>query len=403
MGHDGCDLRQGRRADAASPAPYRELSADTVGAFAARFLDGTVAETREVGDGNLNRVFRVSSATSSVIVKQALPYLKVAGRQWLLTRERAHIEADALAVHGQLAPALVPRVLHFDQALSAIVFEDLRDYRSWRDLLVDSQPSPGAAEQAGRYCADVLLGTSDLAVPLRQRDSLRRRFTYSELCWLTEDLVFTAPYVDSPSNRYDEALTGLAEEIRGDLGLRLAVAELRAAFITRADALVHGDLHSGSVLIRGDEVRIIDQEFAFFGPFGFDPGLLLANLALSHIAHEAAGDVGFSRLVASYARAYWDAFADQCGQLWRQDPAELTGFLGAVLADAARFAGVEMIRRIVGLAHARDIDSLRPPARLQAQQRAVACGRALVTGPECTSIDELWQCATEEGIDAKAH
>jgi 5-methylthioribose kinase len=382
---------------------YRELSVGTVGEFAARFVGGDVRSADEVGDGNLNAVFRVRGLRSSVIVKQALPYLKVAGRQWPLTRERAHIEADAVAVHSRFAPGLLPRVLHFDQALSAIVFEDLVGYRSWRDVLVDGQPSAGVAGQVGRYSADVLLGTSDLVEPLAERDRLRQRFSYSDLCRVTEDLVFTAPYTGAASNHYDDELTGLVRELQQDAALRRAVADLHAAFRTRTQALIHGDLHSGSVLVRDNSARVIDLEFAFFGPFGFDPGLMLANLALSHIAHEVAGDVGFCRDVDGYAREYWGAFAGQCARLWRREAKACRQFLSSVLADAARFAGLEMIRRIVGLAHARDIDELPRPGRLPAERQAVACGRALITGAECTSIDELWQRATKEGSSEKAH
>ena len=57
-----------------------------------------------------------------------------------------------------------------------------------------------------------------------------------------------------------------------------------------------------------------------------------------------------------------------------------------------------MIRRIVGLAHVQDIDSLPQPARLRAQQHAVSCGRTLITGPVCHGIDEFWLRATKEGM-----
>ena len=46
---------------------------------------------REVGDGNLNQVFIVQSRSpdgtpnGSVVLKQALPYLRVAGESWPLT------------------------------------------------------------------------------------------------------------------------------------------------------------------------------------------------------------------------------------------------------------------------------------------------------------------------------
>ena len=83
--------------------------------------------------------------------------------------------------------------------------------------------SPG---QVGWYSASVLLGTSDLIRPLDRRDQLRHRFSYSELCLVTEDLVFTAPFTGAASNRYDAELTGLVRALRRDRVLRMAVSQL---------------------------------------------------------------------------------------------------------------------------------------------------------------------------------
>jgi 5-methylthioribose kinase len=377
-------------------AGYQELDTTTVAAFAAPFLPGPAQSAAEVGDGNLNRVFRVRSADASVVVKQAVPYLKAAGEAWPLTRDRARTERDALVEHGKLAPGAVPGIIHFDEERSALVLEDLAGHQSWRELLIAGQFTPGVAAAVGEYCARVLLGTSDLLLPSRERKLLRGRFPYSELCLVTEDLVFTAPYTDAESNRYDAELAETAQSLRTDRALRMAVAELRFAFKTSDEALIHGDLHSGSVFVGQHGVRIIDLEFAFFGPFGFDPGLLLANLAMSYLAHEARGHDAFCAAVAGYAGEFWAAFADSCRRLW--DPAEpwYHRFLAVTLADAARYAGLEMIRRMVGLAHVKDVDELPQPARLTAQQHIVAGGRALILGSRCTSFDELWSRAVQE-------
>ncbi|TIP93966.1 MAG: S-methyl-5-thioribose kinase, partial [Mesorhizobium sp.] len=44
-----------------------------------------------------------------------------------------------------------------------------------------------------------------------------------------------------------------------------------------AETLLHGDLHSGSIMVTDSETRMIDPEFAFYGPMAFDVGMLLAN------------------------------------------------------------------------------------------------------------------------------
>jgi len=375
---------------------YVPLDVRSVLEFAEPFLEGEPVEASEIGDGNLNLVFRVRSDRASVIVKQALPYLRIAGDGWPLTRHRARIEADAIEVHEKLAPGLLPRTIHFDTVMSALVFEDLSEHITWREALIAAQPVEGVAETVGRYCAAVILGTSDVLLPSRQCKMLRRDFVYSELCLVTEDLIFTAPYLNAPSNRYDPEIADAAEALRHDQALRSAAAEMRFSFKTRDEALIHGDLHTGSVMTRPGDTRVIDLEFAFFGPFGFDPGVLLANLALSGLAHDAAGNHVFSAIVDQYAQQYWAALAEEIKRLWNPSEPWHARFLSRFLRDAGRFAGMEMIRRIVGLAHAKDIDSLAQPARAVAQHRAIGGGRALMLGNPVHTFEDLWQRAVGE-------
>jgi len=378
-------------------AGYRALDEDSVLSVAAPFAGDGPLTAAEVGDGNLNLVFRVSGAASSVIVKQALPYLRVAGEAWPLTRHRADIEWAALDVHSKLAPGLLPEVLAFDESLSALVLEDLAGYSTWRDALIGGRDIPGVAAEVGAYCARVLLGTSASGLQQAERSALQARFGYSELCGLTENLVFTAPYTDSPTNRYDEQAAHLALAVRRDRSLRSAAAELRFGFKTRGEALIHGDLHSGSVMVDpGGKTKIIDLEFAFFGPAGFDIGLLLANLAFARLAHEERGNHAYCRVIDGYAESFWCTFTDESRRLWSPGERWHDQFLATVTADAARFAGLEMIRRVVGLAHVKDIDSLPPSQRLGAQERAVGGGRALLLGADCTTFGALWRRAIEE-------
>ena len=93
----------------------------------------------EVGDGNLNLVFIVRNEADleeSVILKQALPYLRVAGDSWPLTRERMRYETQALLKHNELAPGLAPAVYDFDREMSLVVMEYLRNHEIMRKGLV---------------------------------------------------------------------------------------------------------------------------------------------------------------------------------------------------------------------------------------------------------------------------
>src|ERR1700730_2196363 len=80
---------------------------------------------REVGDGNLNAVYIVAGEGGSLIVKQALPYLRLVGEAWPLPLERSYFEYLALTEETAHAGHLVPRIHHFDKAMAAIVMEYL--------------------------------------------------------------------------------------------------------------------------------------------------------------------------------------------------------------------------------------------------------------------------------------
>jgi len=74
------------------------------------FAPEAVLTTREVGDGNLNLVFIVKEEATgkSVVVKQALPYVRVVGESWPLSIDRTIFEANALEIQSKLAKGLVP-------------------------------------------------------------------------------------------------------------------------------------------------------------------------------------------------------------------------------------------------------------------------------------------------------
>jgi 5-methylthioribose kinase len=350
----------------------------------------------EIGDGNLNLIFRVCDrADRSVIVKQALPYLRIVGESWPLTLERARIEADALELQNRLTPGLVPKLLGYDADRKAIVMEDLRSFEVWRTGLNAQRRYPRAAADVGRFCGHMFMRTSNLLCEPGEWKHLLARSVNPELCAITEDLVFTAPYIDAPSNDIEAHLTEEAAALRTDTELLEAAAALRHQFRTRAEALIHGDLHTGSVMVAPDGTRVIDPEFAFMGPMGFDSGAVLGNLAIACIAHQAQGHHRFAATVADDALAFWGTLADTIAELWPRDEPWHDRFMAGLLTDSAHYAGAKMIRRIVGLAHVSDITGITDPdVRRDAQVAVLRGGRALVCAPEVAGIDDLWKLAT---------
>jgi 5-methylthioribose kinase len=115
----------------------------------------------------------------------------------------------------------------------------------------------------------------------------------------------------------------------------------------------------------GAECRVIDPEFCYYGPVGFDIGALIGNY-LAARARAAVLDrpAEFQQWLADMAEETWDAFAAEMRRLWpgRLDKTWTDGFLDAWLAqvqkDSIGFAGCKANRRIIGLAKVTDIQEL---------------------------------------------
>jgi 5-methylthioribose kinase len=361
---------------------------------------------REIGDGNLNLVFHVSQPSSggSLIVKQALPYAKVVGESWPLSLDRARIESEALILQERLAAGLVPKVYHTDHELALTIMEDLSSHVIMRQGLIDGGVYPKFAEDISDFLAKTLFFTSDLGMNQQEKKLLARSFANPDLCKITEDLIFDHPYANADTNSFDPHLQTDAERLWSDSELHLEVAILREKFLTHAQSLLHGDLHTGSIFITPESTKVIDPEFAYFGPIGFDVGAVLANLLLHYASQEhwSADDVARAerrQYLITTIREIWVGFERKFRALWDEHGtdriAKTAGYqdfyLGNLLQDTAGFTGAKIVRRIVGLAHVADIDRIPEPAvRAQAQRLALAIGTSLIKrNRQITSIEQL--------------
>lgn len=354
-------------------------------------------ECREIGDGNLNYVFKITEVETGkgVIVKQALPYAKVVGESWPLTLKRATIEANALKKHGEFVPDLVPKVYASDENLAITIMEDLSHLTIARGGLINGEAYPKLSGDIGEYLARTLFYTSDLALHPFEKKALAVEFSNPELCKITEDLVFTDPFFDHDTNDFEPELREAVEEIWNNNELRLEAAKLKKSFTTEAEALLHGDLHSGSVFASETETKVIDPEFAFYGPIGFDIGLFIGNLAFQVIVREGEK----REQVLAHIENTWNVFTSVFSELWEKDSVEpfakVPGYKEAyfqkVFSDTLGFAGCELIRRTIGLSHVKDLDGIEDSEqRISAKKKTLATGSALILKRnEFTTIEEV--------------
>ena len=244
----------------------------------------------EIGDGNLNFVFRVARADDpkrSGILKQAVPYLRVEGEGWPLSRDRILFETRALRVYNDLVPQFVPEILHDDAEMSVLVMQDLGAVQVLRYPMIEGVEFPGLGTDIGKFLGETLFKTSTLGMESIARRRLMQDFNLNdELCKLTEEFIFTFPYVDHPSNYKNSPTNAHALNVfRNDPEYLKRILRFKELFLTKSDALLHGDLHTGSLMVEQNETYVIDVEFAFFGPFGFDDGKIIAKFLMAYTSH----------------------------------------------------------------------------------------------------------------------
>lgn len=372
---------------------YRILETDDIPGYLherGHWEDVAGIRVREVSDGNMNRVFLASSAdgTRSLAVKQALPWVRVAGPSWPMSPDRADAEARAYAQLARVAPEEIPAIHGYDPENHALVMEDMSDLEVLRTLLNEGASyGPHTSARIGELLARLSFATSDFGMPSAERKALIAASVSPELCKITEDVVLSEPYVEHEHNHWHDGVDDLAKAFRADTRLRTEVADLRHTFMTSAQALLHGDLHTGSIMVGEREgtpvVRVFDPEFSFVGPIGFDLGLYWANALVSE---ERARALGRLTDHADQLRLSWEAFEAEFRRLWPTrvdtffDDAYLERFLRRVWTESLGYAGTEIIRRIIGFAHLTDLTTLEDP--VEASRRSLLIGRELIVGRE---------------------
>jgi 5-methylthioribose kinase len=368
---------------------YRILETDDIPGYLherGHWEDVSDIHVREVSDGNMNRVFLASSedGTRSLAVKQALPWVRVAGPSWPMNPDRADAEARAYEQIAKVAPDKIPAIHGYDPENYALVMEDMSDLEVLRTLLNEGAPyGPHTSARIGELVARLSFTTGDFGMPSAERKALIAASVSPELCKITEDVVLSEPYIEHEHNHWHEGLDDLAAEFRADERLRTEVADLRHTFMSSAQALLHGDLHTGSIMVGTREgapvVRVFDPEFSFVGPIGFDLGLYWANALVSE---ERARALGTLTDHGDQLRLSWEAFETEFRRLWPTrvdtffDNAYLDRFLHRVWTESVGYAGTEVIRRIIGFAHLTDLTTLPDPA--PASRRALLLGRELI-------------------------
>ena len=154
-------------------------------------------------------------------------------------------------------------------------------------------------------------------------------------------------------------------------------------------ALIHGDLHTGSIFANLTGIKVIDPEFAFYGPMGYDVGNVIGNLIFAWANKLCTGpeDTAFLKWIHQAVAEVFDRFRAALEQeydrrvtlpLYRQE-AFRKQYIDQIMADSLGYAGTELIRRTVGDSKVLEVTSVTDPeTRKTLDMLLIDTGAALI-------------------------
>ncbi len=271
------------------------------------------------GAGNMNYTLRLHTNQRTFIIKQAREYVEKYP-QVPAPRERAIIEGQfyRFVQKNDLLKSFMPSLLGTDSENTILLLEDLGSSSDYTYL----------------YKKGFDIAIEDLMLLCKFAVQLHHSFTHTETAQrisnramrqLNAEHIFNFPLMEDNGFDLDTILPGLQEismSYKTDKKLKQQAQLLSKTYLDDGPCLLHGDYYPGSWLKTSGGVKIIDPEFGFFGPPEFDLSVMIAHLKM---AQQPAHFI--TQLLAAY----------QSSQK-----------LDTLLLN--RFVGIEIIRRIIGLA-----------------------------------------------------
>ncbi len=372
--------------------------------------DEATVQVKEIGDGNLNYVFRVwDDKGHSVIVKHAGEQLRISADMRVST-DRNRIESEILMIQDKFAPGSVPKVYMYDTVMCACIMEDLSDHRMMRYAMMDHEIFPRFADDITTFMVNTLLQTTDVTMEHKEKKAKVKSFINPELCEITEDLVLMEPYNDINGRNlvFPPNKEFVQKELYDDKKLHLEVAKLKFHFMNNAQALLHGDLHTGSIFIKQDSTKVFDPEFAFYGPIGYDVGNVIANLVFAWDNGRAYHEKEFCdwalKTIADVVDLFKVKFLKAFDEKVTEPMAKVEGFkehyLDTVLADTAGYTGTELHRRTVGMAQVKDVTTIEDERkRALAERINILLGKDLIMNRDTFKTGQDYLDALKRAAD----
>ncbi|MGL4606271.1 MAG: S-methyl-5-thioribose kinase [Eubacteriaceae bacterium] len=368
---------------------YRDLTPETAIEYIQMNTDifdkNSMLEVYEIGggeddgDGFVNHVYRIWDNTGkSVILKQAKPYLKVFGEAAALGADRNWRESEIIKLRSAITPEYLPKMYHVDPKNNLFIYEDCGRLKIMRFELTKGKYFPEFPRQIGEFIAKSNFYTSEIYLDQTAHKALEVKFINPEMRIIMETMLFLRDsFVEAelkiPLEVGDPNHVAMGNLLWSKRELRVELLKLREIYMKKSECLIHGDLHTSNIMIDKNEMKIIDMEYPFMGPYSADSGYLAGNIIYEYIAwyHHTEGDKNSRKkyraemltylreMINEYRRVFSECWDKDAKDIYR-DYFELRDYLlENYVKEVCGFAGCQIISRVGSVVPLPDFDVIQ--------------------------------------------
>jgi 5-methylthioribose kinase len=341
---------------------------------------------KESIEGFVNLIYHIYDETGkSVILKQmlAFPRFRIEDEKnnnvedsnrgnWTLDLGRMRSEIATLIFWNSVYPGICPEIYLFDEDSRIIVMEDLMALSLLRFELCRMVKHGHFTDKIGAFFARNLFYSSNLHLTRYKKSEVERFFVNPEYTALQAFL-----FHENIGASWERDMVPGTDEKRNELvdnpEIQAEFKRLEQKFLNDKECLIHTDLHSSNIMISSDDVRVIDGEFAGFGPLAQDFGRLTASLSLNFISwfgdtqKTASEKADFQAYLCETIEGLYQTFQAEFRQLvtanrdesYSLKTMDVDAYLTDQLQNALSYTGINIMSRLAnrGLCH----DLLRLP------------------------------------------
>lgn len=306
-----------------------------------------IISVEKPGEGNMNLVLRVITDKRTFIIKQARPWVEkypqiVAPEERIIVELNYYRTTSANAAIANYHPI----VLREEEPAFIMIIEDFGKALDFTYLYKKEQNLK--EEQANQLVA---------YLSFLHNANFSKRIENEKMKLLNAEHIFDFPFKATNNfdlNNIQDGLASIATEYKNDKLLIEKSKRLKSIYLSNGITLLHGDFYPGSWQLTKDGIKVIDPEFCFSGCAEFDVGVFIGHLFLAQQT-----ELSILNMLTRY-----------------KQPKNFDEKL------ALNFAGIEILRRILGLAQ------LPLELELNERKELMFIGKQLLLEPEMFTI---WQ------------